>query len=115
MTAIGSNPDKLKEFLVSIIIHRCSCGHPDIYHQHPRVVDNGGYCSYGSCSARQHELGAPELLPTFVDGVLNEYVYAPGSKGSGFSLCDCGDCVTLYGQVKNEATPLRPWHYRQPA
>lgn len=100
---------------MSVIIHRCSCGHPDIYHQHPQLVDKGGHCSYGTCTAREHALGAPEVIPTFVDGVLNEYVHAPGSKSSGFSLCDCEDCRRLYAQVKNDATPLRSWCIREPA
>lgn len=100
---------------MSIIVHRCSCGHPDIYHQHPQTVDKGGLCSYGACRARSHELGAPEVIPTFVDGVLSEFVHEPGGKGSGFSLCGCGDCKALYAEVKNDAVPLRSWCIRESA
>lgn len=98
-----------------IIIHRCSCGHPDVYHKHAQVVDKGGSCSYGACHARGHELGMPELLPTWVDGRLNEYVYRPGDASSGYSLCDCEDCMALYREVAVDVPPLRPWFAREPA
>jgi hypothetical protein len=100
---------------VSVIIHRCSCGHPDIYHQHPQTVGNGGRCCNGECGARQHELGMPEVLPTFVDGVLNEYVHPPGGMFAGCQLCDCPECRALYAEVRNDATPLRAWYIRDAA
>lgn len=97
-----------------IIIHRCSCGHPDIYHQHPREVGTG-HCSYGACVLRVHELGTPEVLPTFVDGKLNEFVHEPGTMDAGYNLCGCEDCRALYAEVRNDATPLRAWCIREPA
>lgn len=86
-----------------IIVHRCSCGHPDIYHR-------GDICSSGWCKARTHELGLPEIIPTFVDGKLNAYLHKPGfegSKTSGYNLCDC---LALYATAKTDAVPLRAWH-----
>jgi hypothetical protein len=91
-----------------IIVHRCSCGHPDIYHR-------GNTCSSGWCRARTHELGLPEVIPTFVDGRLNEYVHKPGGDTSGFALCGCGDCLALYDTAKTDAEPLRAWHQRTAA
>jgi hypothetical protein len=88
-----------------IIVHRCSCGHPDIYHR-------GEVCSSGWCRARIHELGLPEIIPTFVDGKLNDYLHKPGaagSKTSGYNLCGCADCLALWATVKNDAVPLRAW------
>lgn len=100
---------------MSIIVHRCACGHPDIYHRHPQAVEKGGDCSYGTCLARHHELGAPEVIPTFVDGVLVEFVHEPGGTTSGFSLCACPDCKALYAEVKNDAVPLRAWYIQESA
>jgi hypothetical protein len=94
-----------------IIVHRCSCGHPDIYHTR-------GVCSSGWCKARNHELGLPEIIPTFVDGQLNKYLHKPGdagSKTSGYSLCGCADCLALYVTAKTDSAPLRAWHQRPEA
>lgn len=87
---------------MSIIIHRCSCGHPDIFHVN-------GNCHSG-CDTRIHELGAPEVIPTFVDGRHVEHVHKPGSKGAGYSLCGCTDCLSLWETVKTDAVPLQPWY-----
>lgn len=96
-----------------IIVHRCSCGHPDIFHRHPEAITNQTMCSNGSCPANTHELGMPELIPTFVDGQVNEFVHKPGSSTSGLKLCDCADCRALYAEVRNDVEPLKPWYSRE--
>lgn len=88
-----------------IIVHRCSCGHPDIYHR-------GEVCSSGWCRTRTHELGLPEIIPTFVDGQLNRYLHAPASHTSGYKLCGCHDCEALYADYVTDAEPLYPWYAR---
>ena len=94
-----------------IIVHRCSCGHPDIYHR-------GDTCSSGWCRSRNHEPGPPEIIPTFVDGQLNQYLHQPGpagSKTSGYNLCGCDACLALYATAKNDHEPLHPWYAPQTA
>lgn len=91
-----------------IIVHRCSCGHPDIYHR-------GNTCSSGWCTARTHELGLPEIIPTFVDGQLNTHLHAPGRATSGYKTCGCPDCEALYANDVTDAEPLRAWHQRPEA
>lgn len=86
-----------------IIVHRCSCGHPDIFHR-------GQVCSSGWCRARTHELGLPEVIPTFVDGQLVEHLHKPGGATSGYKVCGCTDCEALYATAKTDAEPLRAWH-----
>lgn len=97
-----------------IIIHRCSCGHPDTFHQYPDSPSEG-WCSATYCKTRQHELGEPELIPTFVDGVLNEFVHKPGSVLKDLTLCACEACMAFYETVRNDLEPLRPWYMREPA
>lgn len=89
-----------------IIVHRCSCGHPDIYHR-------GNTCSSGWCTARTHELGLPEVIPTFVDGKVNPYLHEPGHSGSatsGYNLCGCADCLALYATANAADERLFAWH-----
>lgn len=94
---------------MSIIVHRCSCGHPDIYHQH-RDNPGAGHCSYGTCVLRTHEYGAPEVIPTFVDGKVNDYLFEPGDTASGYNLCSCEDCRALYEAEKVAVDRRFAWH-----
>lgn len=88
-----------------MLIHRCTCGHPDIYHH------RGLLCSHGTCSERcgQFDLADPdpELIPTFVwrNGRTeqNEVILAPGSKFGPPSqpnvLCNCDRCQQRFAEL----------------
>lgn len=95
-----------------IIVHRCSCGHPDIYH---RGSDPNGDCSYGTCQATRHEFGPPEVIPTFADGKVNEYLFAPGDAESGYKLCACEECGALYERENTGAPMSYAWHDQRAA
>lgn len=87
---------------MSFIVHRCSCGHPDIFHGPKR----GGSCEADD-GCRQADDGPSELIPTFNDGRPVETVAEPGSRPNGYlstSLCDCGQCVALYRQLTGTTT-----------
>jgi hypothetical protein len=85
-----------------MLIHRCRCGHPDMFHS------QRGECSAGMCSAkcRQPLLARePELIPTFTfDGqatVVVEEIHAPGvafgSPAHPIRPCGKDCCVQMAG------------------
>lgn len=85
-----------------ILVHRCTCGHPDIYHH------KGLLCSHGQCLQKCKQFDSispePELIPTFLwrDGRVeqNELILAPGSaygpKAQPDRLCNCERCQEIY-------------------
>jgi hypothetical protein len=94
---------------MSMIVHRCECGHPDIFHADAR--DPQSSCSYGGCDAPRtgHEYGPSELIPSWSSdikgtSVLVEEITTPGTRVHQYpKLCDCDDCLSLYKQLA--ATP----------
>lgn len=84
---------------MSLIVHRCDCGHPDLFH----VL---GGCSYGACHSRLHNFGEPEVIPSWNSDIKTksepiEEVAAPGSRIQGYphKTCDCEKCRALYATV----------------
>jgi len=85
-----------------MLIHRCTCGHPDIYH-HKRLL-----CSHGQCLQKCKQFDSispePELVPTFLwrDGRVeqNDAILTPGSAygppAQPDRLCNCERCQEIY-------------------
>jgi hypothetical protein len=100
---------------VSLIVHRCQCGHPDISHKNPRRTDVPGACCHGACPEHTPRyVGEPEVLSTW-DGLGKpvEAVVRPGTSWKGLGatavpLCGCGVCVSLYESVVDVQLPEEP-------
>lgn len=92
-----------------MLIHRCTCGHPDIYHH------RGLLCSHGTCPQKCGRFdsvsGEPELIPTFLwrNGRTeqNEQLLAPGSAygppAQPVRLCNCARCQEIYANAMSVA------------
>lgn len=84
---------------MSFISHRCTCGHPDIYHSN----NLHGPCSMHLCLCQGgRERGPSEVLPTKNNGLPVEQVAKPGTKPAGYTgitLCSCTSCVALYEEL----------------
>jgi hypothetical protein len=82
---------------MSLIVHRCDCGHVDIFHTGPQ-------CCAGRCRAGTHnpKYGPPEVIPTWnqATGKRVEEIAEPGTKHAGFGiplqLCGCDACREVY-------------------
>lgn len=90
---------------MSMIVHRCDCGHPDLFHS-DRADGNHQGCSYGACNSRIHNFGEPEVIPSWDSDIKGksaeiEAVTAPGTRIQGYphKTCDCADCHALYASV----------------
>lgn len=87
---------------MSILIHRCKCGHPDIYHGGTRDRACEMACS---CKAPNLD-GDPELIPTW-DGLGKPVttITPPGTRYAGTSskLCDCPLCEVGHSQLDGAA------------
>lgn len=87
---------------MSILIHRCKCGHPDIYHGGTR--DRA--CEM-ACGCRRPDIAPePELMPTW-DGLGKPVttITTPGTRwaGSGGQTCDCPLCEVEHSQLDGAA------------
>lgn len=91
---------------MSLIIHRCTaCEHPDLFHN-DTTDGNHESCSYGGCSARKHEFGPPEVIPSWSSDIkgrseLIEEIAEPGTGIQGYprKTCDCTPCRELYDRL----------------
>lgn len=80
---------------MALIIHRCTCGHPDFFH--PASTNS---CSMCLCSSLDKQ-DTPEVIPTFdALGKLKPAVVAPGGKYNNFHIaCNCNACQQLYADT----------------
>jgi hypothetical protein len=82
---------------VAILIHRCKCGHPDIYHGGTR--DRA--CEM-ACGCQRADLAPePELLPTWDGrGKPVTTITEPGTRWChGLTLCQCPLCEAEHSQL----------------
>lgn len=85
---------------MSILIHRCKCGHPDIYHGGTRDRACEMACSCPRATLAQE----PELLPT--RDALGKPVTATtaaGARWNGIKLCDCPLCEMRHSELDGAA------------
>jgi hypothetical protein len=84
---------------MSFLIHRCACGHPDIFHGGKRE----GSCEMKGCRCiGGRDMSAPEVLPTRNNGRPVETLVEPGTRPPGYTglqLCPCAACVSLYREL----------------
>lgn len=83
---------------MSILIHRCKCGHPDIYHGGTR--DRA--CEMACGCPRPDVTLEPELLPTWDRlGKPVTTITTPGTcwAGSSSKTCDCPLCEVEHSQL----------------
>jgi hypothetical protein len=87
---------------MSVIVHRCGCGHIDMSH-----AEVHGRCSYGYCFCVKNrgQVGGPSiLLPSFAGlGEPVTSVTAPGAifgstLGGISKTCACPSCVSLFAE-----------------
>lgn len=85
---------------MSILIHRCECGHPDIFHGGTR--DNS--CEMACGCPRPDVAEQPEVLPTW-DGLGNPVttITKRGTRWSGITTCDCPQCKAQYDELNGVA------------
>lgn len=90
-----------------MIVHRCECGHPDLWHgtgdEGPRTSRCAPECGCGTPS-----YGPPEVIPSWQGGAeptrLDPTVIEPGTDLPGLPvLCDCEQCQALYAQQEKGA------------
>jgi hypothetical protein len=82
---------------MSMIIHRCTCGHPDLFHLNARTPNSE--CSYSWCPSRLHAFdSAPEVIRTWTwDGELVREITIPGQQVHPYQrTCACDECLALY-------------------
>lgn len=87
---------------MAMIIHRCLCGHPDLFHVNPR--DPHSECSYTWCQGRDHGYGPPELIPAWDPASRPVWEIAkPGGRIHPYRvLCDCADCHALFRKLTQQ-------------
>ncbi|GAA1986573.1 hypothetical protein [Amycolatopsis minnesotensis] len=94
---------------MTLIIHRCSCGHPDLFHR----VDfaSGAVEDCTGCLGGTHEFGPPEAIPSWrtdpahptAGTVADPNPVEPGTTLQGLPrLCGCQDCRDLYQRLSRE-------------
>src|SRR5688500_18212517 len=66
---------------MSFLIHRCACGHIDLFHGSSR----GGPCEMKTCRCQSIDQGESWVLPTWNNGQLVESIAEPGSKPPAYT------------------------------
>lgn len=86
---------------MAILIHRCKCGHPDIYHGSNR--DRA--CEMACGCQRSDVAPEPELIPTWdALGKPITTIATPGTRwSSGIMLCGCPLCEVEHSQLDGAA------------
>ena len=82
---------------MSIIVHRCDCGHIADWHRLSEC--SGGLCP---CTRRPETIRTPpETIPTYPTGQRQPVptVSEPGTRWGEATLCGCDQCHDLYRQV----------------
>ena len=79
-----------------LIVHRCACGHLDLWHSYNNLT--GTYsCAGYRCSCAQPSYNAPGMITSWrgtIDGTwLDTVVRRPE--------CDCSDCAELFSNATN--------------
>lgn len=93
---------------MSLITHRCSCGHPEWFHSRETIGD--GECMLGWCRhGGRHEKLESYLLVAYSSSItataaVETPIVEPGSKvmlhGRGpTQTCGCPECQALYRQL----------------
>ncbi|MEV4602576.1 hypothetical protein AB0K15_34925 [Amycolatopsis sp. NPDC049253] len=94
---------------MALIVHRCHCGHIDLFH-HGRTDELTAEACTG-CTGGTHEFGPPEVIPSWRSDAADATAGAvpdpdpvePGIAGAGLpTLCGCPDCRALYNQTLKE-------------
>lgn len=90
---------------MTLIIHRCNCGHSDIEHD-PQRSERTTSCSFGWCRCRRvrHDVRTEdpvEAIPSWTpSGEPIQTVMQPGSLIVGAPpptrTCDCGTCIATF-------------------
>ncbi|WP_216210583.1 hypothetical protein [Amycolatopsis aidingensis] len=89
-----------------LIVHRCQCGHPDLWHALDEKGQRTGAC-LGQCGCSKAAYGGPEVLPSWSAGMeptrRETTVHEPGYRlVSGVRTCECEQCQTRYREAVRE-------------
>lgn len=75
---------------MALIIHRCTCGHPDFFHR-------ASGCDMNCICKALNKADAPEILPTWNGlGQPVTAIVQPGEKYNHWDTCACDACKDLY-------------------
>jgi len=75
---------------MAVIIHRCTCGHPDFFHR-------GSGCDMDCMCKAVTPIAEPEVIPTWdALGKPVSTITKPGESYNRAATCNCDSCKALY-------------------